>query len=97
MTTARGSSWAVITHWGGVNDSGSSGSGKRRDLIQSGQAPAFFELARSVMRDWRSVRRGVLILFRCVRTTKGGSLGCDEGANGSRGGWNLNSRVRDAV
>jgi hypothetical protein len=37
------------------------------------------------------------MLFRWVTMTKGGSLGCDEGTSRSIGGWNLNSRVRDAV
>jgi len=38
-----------------------------------------------------------LILFLCVNKVKGGSRGCEEGASGFRGLWNLNSMVNKAV
>ena len=38
-----------------------------------------------------------LILFLCVTRMKGWSRGCEGGASGFRGLWNLNSMVNKAV
>ena len=49
------------------------------------------------MCERRRVSSDDLRLFLCVNRVKGCSRGCEEGASGSMGLWNLNSMVNKAV
>ena len=83
-----------------MNDSGSSsGSGLTRRFAHSGYELSFFEwfLPSVSMCARMRVSNDDFILFLCVIRIKGCSRGCEEGANGLKGLWNLNSMVNRAV
>ena len=82
-----------------MNDSGSSSElGLTRHFAHSGYELSFLEwfLPSGFMCERMRVSNDDFILFLCVIRIKC-SRGCEEGANGFGGLWNLNSMVNKAV